>query len=277
MAKKAAASQTRKHRHGTPNLIIQTEERAMLADVDKALLASGNSQVVGANGEIPLRSFFRRYLPNAIQVATGHFLTPSGRLSPQIDIMFIDSRYPLLSQSSDGTVLAMLHSVISCFECKTKVASSDVRSIWKNASAIQRLASEVVAFGGDGWGAIATYGFAYRSAVSLETLSRRYFAAGTPHEGHIDLHLLRISSERQERGALLHFEPVASKKKSCNKEDFYPILEELFTPLSDLYYKSIQDAYYTLDARGFSLGDIGGHINSYMSWSVVLPSNPRGI
>lgn len=41
-----------KHGHGTPNPIIMREEELMLAQVDKVLASTSNSQTIGRNGEI---------------------------------------------------------------------------------------------------------------------------------------------------------------------------------------------------------------------------------
>jgi hypothetical protein len=60
MAKKANKVRVGKHKHGTPNPIIQADEESILAAVDKALASSTNAQIVGANGELPLKQFFNR-------------------------------------------------------------------------------------------------------------------------------------------------------------------------------------------------------------------------
>ena len=130
MTKKASSVRATRHRHGTPNVIIQAEERSILAAVDQALASSTNAQTIGANGEIPLKRFFNRYLPVTLRAAGGHFLTPSGKMSPQIDIMILDSRYPLLSENSDGSVLAMLHSVVGTIECRTRIKAAGVEKLW---------------------------------------------------------------------------------------------------------------------------------------------------
>lgn len=123
-----------KHIHGTTNQIIQQEEKAILLAVDRALSSSSNSQIVGKNGELPILDFLNRYLPPTFKVASGHFITPKGNLSPQLDIMVMDSRYPLLSQNLDGSVLAMLHSIIYAIEVKTNITSSDVKKICENTT-----------------------------------------------------------------------------------------------------------------------------------------------
>ena len=48
---------------------------------------------------------------------------------------------------------------------------------------------------------------------------------------------------------------------------FMPIPRASFTLLSDVYYRIVQDAYYTLEDRDYSFGDIGRHIMDYMSWA----------
>jgi len=132
-----------KHEHGKPNPIFVSEEQGLLAAVDKALGSTPSSQSIGRSGEIPLRDFLNRYLPYTIRAVTGHFVPPSGRLSPQIDIMILDARYPLLAENADGSVLAMLHSVIKTIEVKTRITTRDISKAWKDAIEIMGLASEI--------------------------------------------------------------------------------------------------------------------------------------
>jgi hypothetical protein len=101
------------------------EERIMVAEVDKACVL-GNAQLIGSNGERPLLLFFNRYLPSTMKAVTGKFATPSGVLSPQIDIMIVDSRYPMMSHHSDNTVIVMLHSLIQTIEVKTSMGKREI-------------------------------------------------------------------------------------------------------------------------------------------------------
>src|SRR5690348_16323946 len=110
-----------KHEHGTPNPIMQAEEEGMLAIVDRATAGSGNSQIIGRNGELPSLQFLNRHLPYLFRAHTGHFVAPDGALSPQIDVLLVDARYPLIAQQLDGSVIAMMHSVIGVIEVKTRV------------------------------------------------------------------------------------------------------------------------------------------------------------
>ena len=84
----------------------------MLACVNKAITSSSNAQTIGRNGEIPLRDFLNHYLPYTFRATTGHFVTPEGELSPQLDVMILDTRYPLLAHNADSSVLSMLHAVV---------------------------------------------------------------------------------------------------------------------------------------------------------------------
>ncbi|MFQ5712585.1 MAG: DUF6602 domain-containing protein [Candidatus Scalinduaceae bacterium] len=269
MQKKASTKRVIKHQPGTSNKILIKEE-VLLAFIDKALSSTTNSQTVGLNGEIPLRDFLNKYLPYTLRAATGHFVPPSGQVSPQIDVMILDSRYPLLSENADGSVLAMLHSVVGTMEVKTRITTSDIPKLWKNYATIMSLASEVEGYGNQRIGSIFSWAFAYRSKNRLDTLAERYFDAGTPEFG-LDLILLRLPDKDQMRpekiGLLFHFEPNFESDECREVVGYDPILIPQFTPLSDLYYRLVQDSYYCLANRGYEFHDIGMHIMKYMSWS----------
>ena len=249
----------------------------MLAAVDKALASSSDSQIVGRNGEIRLLNFLNRYLPYTLRAATGHFVPPSGRLSPQIDVMVLDARYPLLSENTDGSVLAMLHAVIKTIEVKTRITTRDVKKTWANSLEIMSLASEVEGYGGHEWGAVITSGFAYRSANRFATLENSYIEAGDPRRAGLDIYLLRVPEKDQipgrEHGIELHFEPGFSSKESDQVIGYFPISRASYTPLSDLYYRLVQDSYYVLGSRNFTYTNIGQHIMEYMAWA-TCPWNP---
>lgn len=108
--------------------------------------------------------------------------------------MILDSRYPLLAQNDDGSVVSMLHSVVFCIEVKTNIRTSDIDRICDNSKTIIALANGVFrtqrAFGD-----IACKTFAYRSADTSQT----------------DLYLLRVPnadrSGTRENGVLVHLEP----------------------------------------------------------------------
>ena len=141
----------------------------MLAVVDRALATRGNAQTIGRSGELSLQSFLTRHLPNTLSARSGHFVSPTGQLSPQIDTMILDSRYPLLAQNDDGSVVSMLHSVVLCIEVKTNIRTSDIDRICDNSKTIIALANGVFRTQ-RAFGAIACMTFAYRSAGRLDAL-----------------------------------------------------------------------------------------------------------
>jgi hypothetical protein len=268
---KEVESRIVKHVHGTPNPIMRQEEEVMIAAVTKALASSSNAQTIGRNGEIPLRDFFNRYLPYTFRAATGHFVPPSGRLSPQIDVMILDARYPLLAENADGSVLAMLHSVVATIEVKTRIASKDVTKMWHDAVKIMNLAQETEDYGSDCWGSIATSGFAYGCANRLDTLESAYGRSGEPEKAGLDISVLRLHTKDQTKkqpvGVEFHFEPDISDDGSEEIIGYFLTTRPMFTPLSDLYYRLVQNGYYTLGHRDYSYSDIGRHVMQYMAWS----------
>jgi len=272
-----------KHKHGTTNEIIQQEEKAILLAVDRALSSSSNSQTVGKNGELPILDFLGRYLPPTFKVASGHFITPKGNLSPQIDIMVMDSRYPLLSQNIDGSVLAMLHSIIYTIEVKTNITSIDVKKICDNTKKIQLLFNEVDQFvSDDGWAAPRINSIAYRCRNKLETIENSFKEHSDPERYFSDMTILRFSRNDgvkiKDSGCELHFEPI---EDPISMQEEYDIPETEFkgdylfgtrasyTPLSDFYYHLVQNGYYILGDRDFSFNDLGRHVMEYMSWSTA--------
>jgi len=260
-----------KHQHGTPNPIMKQEEEAILVAVNRALESSSNSQTIGRNGEIPFREFLNRYLPYTLRAATGHFVSPDGELSPQIDVMILDARYPLLAVNDDGSVLAILHSLVSTIEVKTRLSTGDIKKIWKDAARIMSLASQVNGYSGEYWGAVMTCAFAYGCANKLDSLESIYEKVGTPDLTGLDINILRLHpSDQIENNALgveFHFVPI-SKDDSSDMITGYEMRSlPKFTPLSDLYYQLVQNAYYTLGQRNQGFTDIGRQVMDYMSWS----------
>lgn len=264
-----------KHRHGTANPILQLEEHAILAAVDRAIASVPNAQTIGRNGELPLRDFLNRYLPYTFRAVTGHFVTPAGTLSPQLDVMILDARYPLLAQNVDGSVLAMLHSVLKTVELKTRLTKQDIAKAWLNARQVMQLASEVAGYGNPRtWRSVTTDVLSYRAGSSLERLFDQYGSSGTPIVAGLDVYMMRLPTKDQPvgktLGVMFHFEPRAKVKRPRTDHDFFPLDTRSWTVLSDFYYRLVQNSYYVLQARRHSLGDIGAHVMSYMSWSTYL-------
>ena len=260
-----------KHDHGTPNPIIEQEEEAMLAVVKRAVSSTSNAQVIGRNGEIPVRDFLNRYMPYTFRAATGHVVAPSGELSPQLDVMLLDARYPLLCHNTDGSVLAMLHSLVAVIEVKTRLVTKDIPKLWSDARKIAAMSAEVEAFRQNGFGTPYSLAFAYQAGSSLSALQVQYEKSATPTEGPMDIHIMRLQDgdtpPSKRMGIELHYEPPFEEE---DQTEWMAVCIAKFTPLSDLYYHLVQTAYYTIGARNFDYSDIGRHVIDYMSWSTCL-------
>lgn len=260
-------------KHGNANLIIQEQEKYLLATIDRALASSSNAQIIGSNGELPLKNFLAEHLPYTFKVATGHFIAPSGKLSPQIDIMLLDARYPFLNVNLDGSVLAMMHSVIATIEVKTNITSKDIKKVCNDSDKIHRLYDEIYDKD-EGWKRAFAKCFAYRSTVKLNTLKSVFYNNLDPFNAYFDLHLMQLHSSDQKHseqvGVELHFEPEFEGKSSLVKAySLCSIFQK--TPLSDLYYELVQNSYYTVGSRKINDIDIGRQVMHYMKWSSFIP------
>ena len=200
-------------------------------------------------------------------------------MSSQIDIIVLDSRYPLLSQNEDGAVLVMLHSVLWAIEIKTNLKSSDIAKSWNDAIKIMELAREIEFYGDrESFASIQTNLIAYKSAQKLDTIQKAYELNAKPLLSGLDIYLLRFPKnempDNKEIGGMLHMEPpLEDEEESGSIDGYWPCFGANHTPLSDFYYRLIQDCYYTLGDRDFSFSDIGAHFMKYMSWSTVLWDN----
>ncbi|MGR1220778.1 DUF6602 domain-containing protein [Metapseudomonas otitidis] len=264
-----------KHHHGSPNPIMAQEEVAILACVDRALASSSNSQTIGRNGELPFISFLQRYLPATLRAVSGHFITPGGDLSPQLDVIVIDARYPLLSENSDGSVLVMLHSVVHLYELKTKLTSRDVKKSIENSKKISALMQQIEEFSPGKWGSPIITLLAYRTEQRLSSIESSFFKQSEPKLSPMDGVILRLhhadALANNWLGGTLHLEPPFDIEdgQGPRPDGYFPAFIPSHTPLSDIYYTLVQDAYYTLGERDYSFSDIGAHFNEYMSWATA--------
>ena len=241
----------------------------MLAEVERAVRSSGNAQVIGRNGELPLLRFLERHLPYTLRPLTGHFVAPSGELSPQLDVMIVDARYPLLAQNLDGSAVVMLHSLLCAIEVKTTLTIPELQSTWKKTHKCRQLEEQLAtpeeAF------FVRHHLFAYRTTVRLETLENRYSVLSEPEIVGLDVTVLRLAGKDQlpesTVGVELHFEPPHPEDLGDGGAEYDPTCRASYTPLSDLYYDIVQMSYYSLFWRDYSYGNIGAHFNDYMTWT----------
>jgi hypothetical protein len=266
-----------KHEHGTRNPILAQEEHAILLTVEKALASSPNSQTIGRNGELPFLWFLQRYLPQTLKAVSGHFITPAGVVSPQLDVIVVDARYPLLAENADGSALVMLHSVIRTFEIKTNLKAKDIQKSLLAAKQVELLANEVPEFGSnDSFSYPQSLLLAYNCAHRLSSLEKAFFSDVDATRVHMDAIFLRYHKADQVSqravGGELHLEPSFPGEEGGQGPlagGYFAISRPSHTPLSDLYYSLVQDSYYTLGDRNFSFHEIGAHFNDYMNWSTA--------
>ncbi len=257
--------------HGKANPILVNEENLLLETIDQALSTTSRAQSIGKNGEIPLIAFLKRYLPYSFNAVTGYFISPSGRLSPPTDILILDARYPLLAENSDGTVLAMLHSVVHTISVRTRITALDISQAWEEAFEILKLVSEVDRFDGDLACSICSYVLAYRTSFRLDTLNKTFASLGEPSRASLDISILRLSKKDQinatDVGVELRYEPVSRAKFAEDSVGYIPTSRVSYTLLSDIYYNLVQNGYSSLASRNYNFADISRHLGQYMTWS----------
>lgn len=248
-----------KQTHGNVNPILHQEEIGLLAALEKAQQSTSNSQILGRNGEKGITDFLNRHLPSSFRTMSGHFVTPGGTLSPETDVLVLDARYPLLAKNEDGSVVAMLHSVLATIEVKLSLTKSEIQKIRTNSRTVSVLNDEVFT-NSRKWGRLSQTAFAYSTRIKLDTLSKHFFSEFSEGDPATDLSLLRVHDSD-------HVDGEGSLGAYLWLEDGnLPYVQTSLAPLSDLYYRLVQDAYYALSGRDFDFGEIGQHMNEYMSW-----------
>lgn len=251
------------------------EEKAILLAVERALASSPNSQTIGRNGEIPFLQFLQRYLPSTLRATSGHFITPSGAISPQLDVIVTDARYPLLAENADGSALVMLQSVVYVFEVKTNLTTGDLKKTLGNAAKLMELASEVEEFKFESWASFHTALLAYNTSQRIDKLEDTYFENCEPTSAVLETRILRYHQADKVTeggvGGLLQIHPPFPEEGGTGPlaGGWFPFSMASHTPLSDLYYQLVQDCYYALGERDYSFNQIGAQFNDFMSWATA--------
>lgn len=257
-----------KQRHGHPNPILKQEEISLLAALDRTQHSTSNSQILGRNGEKALIGFLNRHLPATFHTTTGHFVTPSGVLSPEIDVLVLDARYPFLAKNDDGSVVAMLHSVLAAIEVKLTLTKIEIGKIRKNSTRIEELSKEVFPDAST-WESFFQTTFAYKTRLRLQTVANHFFENWSERGINTGIELLRIPETD-------HFDDEGPLGASIWLEGGeQPTVATTISPLSDLYYRLTQNSFYILSSRGYEFGDLGQHMMEYMNWG-TYPCLNRG-
>jgi len=195
-------------------------------------------------------------------------VTPSGQLSPELDVILMDARYPLLSQNEDGSVVAMLHSVIATIEVKLALVKKEILKIRKSGKAVSDLQRETFPQVGT-WGGVMQFAVAYRSGIMLATVEKHYFDGWSEDDPCGDINILRVHQRDQDGD-----EGPLGAHVWLEGGDL-PSISTTLAPLSDFYYELVQGSFYTLAHRGFEFTHVGQHMMEYMAWG-TFPCTNRG-
>lgn len=249
---------------GEINFITYQEEEEILSHLKKARESSSNSQIYGQNGEIPLRNYLKSHLPNVFRVETGHFINEKGEISPQIDIMILDSRFPLINVNADQSVLVPGHSVIACISVKSTANKKEIAEIITSARKIRSLTNQI--FDSESWDSCILFGFCYTSSLSHNSICNHYFNFSEKENPHVDVTIMRNKNktEMSRVGYRLHWEPGYD-----NNNKYIPLSIDTNSPLSDLFYEILQESYYTLHSRKINLKKLGELTMKYFTWGSI--------
>lgn len=253
----------KKHRKHVNNEVFLQEERQMQASVNKSIL-SKNAQIIGRNGELLLLEFLRKYLPSTLRVFSGKFISPTGKMSPQIDIMVVDSRSPLLCRNLDESVIVMLHSVLATIEVKTSITKREILAIKKSHKKIKQISLETFPIK-HGFTSPSQYAFIYNMKHTLKTTIEAYFDNTFKELNELNLFISRIHirNKAKDVGMWLRYE-----QSEHIKHDGYKHVLFSYVPLADFYYSLVQDSYYALGSRDYGFMNIGEHLGEYMDLGI---------
>jgi|SRR3989344_4201160 len=247
------------------NPTMLQEEIALISFVNKSIGSSRNSAIIGQNGEIPLRNFLKRHLPNIFIVESGHFTDGHGNISPQVDILLLDSRFPVLARNSDGSVLAMGESVIACISIKSKIVKRDIDELIEWSKKIGFFSNKIYP---SGWKEISLRGIGYVAGNYSEKIVDNFFEASKKMR-KIDLMILRKIDKEQ----LLKKQPIGFYMwwEILKLEMIHPTC----SPLSDFLYDLMQNAYEILDSRKIKFVDIHNALHNYFKWGTLKESQRK--
>ena len=101
---------------------------------ETAILDPGTA---GDEGEENWAELLRGWLPKSYTVVTkGKIINSEGDLSPQIDILVLDSSYPPFLNSKKKYII---EGVVAAFECKLSLRKSDIYKVLENSTIIKRM------------------------------------------------------------------------------------------------------------------------------------------
>lgn len=249
---------------GIANERFSAEQDAMVAQL--ALADGGNGAAVGGDGELLVTDFLNRYLPPQLRAQKGHYRKTDGTLSREIDVMVLDSRFPILNETRGGIVHALQHAVLCVVEVKRTLGGREVAAIRKDVLALESDHAQPSRWTSAGWGGRwrppAALALAYRSDGTLETLAGHMFRQPA---AWCDVFVLRhghgCGGAPPGVGALIRVEGTP--------DDYTGMTCRTVHPLSDFYYMLVQQAFEALADRAIPDNAVGRVINAYYSWGTL--------
>jgi hypothetical protein len=248
-----------KHLETHFNKVFIAETDRFLAEMKKTNTFN-NAQVTGRNGELLILNFLQTYLPSMFSVKTGKFINLNKRLSPQIDILILDARFPLLSNNIDGSVIAPLHAVISTIEVKSRLCTREIQNIEKSHTKIvsirKTLHPDTQKFTHGGY-----YSLSYFAGNTLKHYLKNYFDKTNINIKEIESFILKVKDSDVDKygktGAILRHERRSDENIMSSSNI-----------LSDFYYMLIQDSIQILASRNYDLNNLDRIVGQYFNWCV---------
>lgn len=250
-----------------PVSVMIKEEESVIASAEKSVFGSGNPSIHGANGEQILLQFLDKYVPGCFRFTSGHALRADGEMSPQIDLMLVDSRFPPLSVHNDGTTLEMMEAVLSVVSVKKQLNKGEFDEQ-------ERYALKCAAFFA---GAVENgklvrnkyppvfYVIVYHSKMLEERVVAHMETVEVLSNQMFTIFCLRMPEKDRKRGlgpgAIFRYDGIGKDVS----------LFSIFStaPLSDFYFMMIQDAYYSMDEHYPKFKALGILLMKYYTWGRV--------
>jgi hypothetical protein len=251
---------------GLANSRLAHEQASMVARLMQS--DGGNNASIGRHGEVLVMDFLNRYFPSQFVARKGHYRKIDGALSREIDVMILDSRFPLLNETEGGVVHAIQHALIAAVEIKrtlgraeTEAIRNDVLMLGEDIAQIPVLAEKPVE-----WSAPASIALAFRSRSRLDTLARHYFRLPPALcDVYVLEHRFDCRNVSAGVGAFLHVEG--------DNRGAYGVSARTGNPLSDFYYMLLERCYEVVAERNIENTSLRSIVSSYYNWSNVADSS----
>ncbi len=251
---------------GLANSKFACEQISMVARLAQS--EGGNNSSIGQHGEVLVLNFLDKYLPSQFVARKGHYRKIDGSLSREIDVMILDSRFPVLNETETGVVHAVQHALVAAVEIKRTLGQAELDSIRGDALALAAdicqmpvLADEAVK-----WSTPACMALAFRSSLRLDTLARHYFTSQpTWCDVYILEHGFDCRNVLKNVGAFLHTEGDGDGAQGMSAR--------IENPLSDFYYMLLERCYAVAAERNIRDTSLRDIVSSYYNWSNVAGSH----